>query len=141
MNNTVFSATADGLEFLSIHEDGTVTTRHRREDGVIHWHRQRSDVFPSVLRLQGPVESWRAQILPLPLEARTPGTPLQVAVLFRKGFERLIPFAFPFVALSDEAIGRILHAIPAILVLVHDNDISCTRDRYELYRDIEESAS
>lgn len=141
MSKTVFSATEDGLEFLSIYEDGTITTRHLRSDGVIHWHRQRHDVFPSILHLQGPVESWRARILPLVPEARTPGTPPQVAVLSRKGFERLLPFGFPFVALSDEAAGKILQAVPEILLLVHDSDISCTRDRYEIYRDIEESDS
>ena len=141
MSPVVFSASADGLEFLTIDEDGAVSTRHRRDDGVVHWHRQRHDVFPAILRLQGPLESWRAEILPLPQEARTLGTPPFVAVLIRTGFEGLIPFTFPFVALSDEAAGRILTAVPAILLLVHDSDVSCTSDRYELYRDIEESSS
>jgi hypothetical protein len=141
MSTPVFSASANGLEFLAIDEDGTVSTRHRREDGVIHWHRQRHKVFPEILHLQGPMESWRAEILPLPPEARTPGTPPFVAILFRTGFERLIPFAFPFVALSEDAVGRILTEVPAIFLLVHDSDVSCTRDRYEIYRDIEESPS
>lgn len=141
MSIPVFSASDNGLDFLSINKDGTVITRHRRDDGVIHWHRQRHEIFPEVLLLMGTLESWRAEIRPLPPAARTPGTPPFVVVLVRRGFERLIPFAFPFVVLNEEAAGRILQAVPEILLLMHDSSVSCTRDRYALYREIEESSS
>jgi hypothetical protein len=135
MSTVVFSASADGLEFITINQDGTVTTRHRRADGVVHWHRQRHDVFPEILRLRGPMECWRAEILPLPPDACTPGSPEKIVVLLRTDCERLIPFAFPFAALSDEAVLRILQAAPEILLLVHDSEVSCLKFHYDAFHD------
>ncbi len=131
----IFSASADGLEFLTITANGAIITRHRRKDGVVHWHRQDQILIPGFLHIQEPFEAWSAQVLPLPPLARTPGDPESIVVLVRPDYPRLIPFAFPFVALSTEAAERIVEGVPQILLLVHDSHVSCCAKRHEKFRE------
>lgn len=129
-----FSARENGVEFLTIAADGGITTRHRRADGVLHWHHQKQVLVPGFIHTMEPFEAWSAKVLPLPPSARTPGDPESIAVLVREDYGRDIPFAFPFGALTPEAAERIVHGVPGILLLVHDGQLSCATSRYEAFR-------
>lgn len=131
----VFSACADGVEFITISANGTIITRHRRADGVVHWHRQEQVLIPGFLRIQEPFEAWSAQVLPLPPSACTPGDPESIAVLVRPDYPGLIPFAFPFAPVTTEAAERIVEGVQQILLLVHDSHVSCCARRYEKFRE------
>jgi hypothetical protein len=129
-----FSARENGVEFLTIAADGGITTRHRRADGVLHWHYQKQVLVTGFMHTMKPFEAWSANVLPLPPSARTLGDPESIAVLVRADYGREIPFAFPFAALTSEAAERIVHGVPGILLLVHDGQLSCATSRYDDFR-------
>jgi hypothetical protein len=130
----VFSAREDGVELLTIAADGGITTRHRRADGVLHWHYQKQVLVTGFMHTMEPFEAWSAKVLSLPPSARTLGDPEGIAVLVRADYGRDIPFAFPFAALTPEAAERIVHGVPRILLLVHDGQVSCSTCRYDDFR-------
>ncbi len=124
-----FSAWEDDLEFLLLLGDGTIITRHRRDAGLVHVHRQQHDLFPSILEERGPLDAWRAGILTLSKEAQARGCPACIAVLCHRDHPSDLTFVFPFTALSEEAAEQLLVEVPAILLLVHDSRLSCHTDR------------
>lgn len=114
---------ADGVEFLTIREDGTIITRHHRDDGVLHIHAQANSAFPDAIEKHGDLEDWRAGVITLPSEARTAGYPHQIAVLCHPAFLPRIPVVFPFAPLSDEAMARLMDAMPQVLTIVHNSGV------------------
>lgn len=110
----------DDLEVLSLLDDGTVITRHRRPDGVLHVHRQQVPQLPELLALS---DDWVGESLTFEDYLEPPFTPAMLIGLRRRGDSRFA-FAFPLISLADSDVAWVHAHFPALLFLVHDGSVT-----------------
>jgi len=134
MNKDIlFSATHDGIDYLTVTSEGGVTTRHRRHDEVVHIHRQQAPLLAEFLQDRSHGERWHAEIIQLPATLAKFFDPPRIVALRRNQGYRPIDFAIPFAACDDDQVDMLLQQIPDIMLLLHDDQISCHREKYEGY--------
>lgn len=116
----LYTVSSPELEVLSLLDDGTVITRHRREDNVLHVHRQQVPQLPELLAMS---DDWVGESLSFEEHLEPPFAPAKLIALRRSGDSRYA-FAFPLVSLTDADVAWVHAHFPKLLFLVHDGAIT-----------------